>query len=168
MRANKKLVSVLIFIFVLSVMSGVSFAWGGSTIYPADVIETPDIMFFEISRPLTFDSTTSKYFYICGEILYDDVTVETFIFSDLDGCYVPFGNIYGESKYQALNQGFFNSEIILPNKGENKLLVVAYRTPEPDSRQFSKLNVFLRSETIAERVMNGLDKALNFFSNLLP
>jgi len=168
MGSNKKLISALVFILVFSLMTVVSAAWSGNTIYPADVEETPDIVFFEISRPLTVDSTTSKYFYICGRIKYDDVMVETFIYSDADGCYVPFGNIYGESRHHILRQGFFNNEIILPYKGENRILVVAYRTPDPDNKQFSKFNVFLRSESIADKLINGLDKALNFFSNLLP
>jgi hypothetical protein len=167
MYAFKKACFIFILITVFSLFSVVSVAWGDTTTYSRDVQET-GAKFFTVSRPLVSDSTTSKSFFVCGNIVYDWTTVETFIYSGLEERYIPFTNIEGESSCQISSSGFFNNEISLPNKGDNKLLIVAYRTSEPENKQFSKFTVALRSESFTERFINGLDKALDFFANLLP
>lgn len=158
MRSLKKLCFILVIVSVMSLCSVYSFAASYSR-----NVDTTGQFIVDIYRPYTNDSSSSKSFIISGNTNEDNVKVELFILDRDEDRYVPFANVNGQTSWGIGSSGYFSKEVELWYRGENKLLIVAYRTTNSGIRQVNKFTVTVVNDNLTDVVKDLLSKFSGLF-----
>lgn len=154
----KKFCSFLSFIVIVSLMASAAIA-APDAFYDKSTSSSDSQFLVKITRPDGNESTFKTSYVICGVTDQEDVSVELLI--EKDGRYEEFATTDGYSSWDIGSSGVFMKEVMLPNKGANKIRIVAYKKAEYESLaagknlQISNFTITVLEEGIKDKIKNG-------------
>ena len=84
-----------------------------------------------IARPLEDECTYKKTVKVCGCTKKDDIRIRMFILRG--DRYVPLRGTKGEVYWDIGESGVFTKEVLLPNKGHNKIFICSYEKEQEEN-----------------------------------
>ena len=157
----KKIALLLIFIAIISVYCIPSFALSSSVFNDPNTPSTKQFL-VTITRPEGDESTFKTSYVICGNTNVEGIKVELYIYNKNTDSFEPFMNTDGVNSWDIGSSGIFMKEVVLPEKGINKIRIVAYKKGETDrlelnnNLQINDFNITVLDEGIKNMIENGM------------
>ncbi len=168
-------VLIMIFVFVPILSSyAASEKIDSDLIYSAGTKSTKQFL-VTITRPDGNESTFKKSYVICGvseDEKAEDIGIKLLIYDEQSDSYVDYKNTDGASSWELGKYGIFIKEILLPDEGENKIRIVAYRKSQSDNLvlgknlQVNNFTITVLNEDIKEKIKNGIQKITDILKGI--
>ena len=157
----KKITLLIIFIAIVVACCIPSFAVSNSLFNSANTPSSQQFL-VTITRPEGDESTFKTSYVICGNTNVEGIEVELYIYNKDTDSFEPFLNTDGVNSWEIGSSGIFMKEVVLPEKGVNKIRIVAYKKGEAGSLelnsnlQINDFNITVLNEDIKEMIENGM------------